>query len=576
MNIEVPEMLRTGPIAHNRYEISDDQFGLTNQDPLNVETILQFLRRSWRRCALWAVIGLCAGLAFALTSRSYYTSYATLLLEDRALRPFPETAAAPEPVDASYPDSQIQVIQSNEVIGRVVDEYDLTNDAEFGRGVRGLRATLAEKLPFLSPILVRGGSEPTRQAVQHLTIIRVKDALSVTRIGVSNAVEIGFTSQDPDRAAAISNAIAKAYIDSRLDLKRRARDEAISQLRDRLNEARERAFSPGQPSQDRTARAPDPGSDPRERFREQQNTTETYRGLYNNFLQRYTEAVQQVPFAGARVITQAEPPLERSWPSIFIALALGGLGGAAIGFGRSLWRQVTDRSIQTCGDLQRTTGLDCIAEIRRVKERQWKKTDHKVEDLQEAYLRDSATVSDAMAKAAVYLQSTRMNSSGSLIGITALKEGGGASSIAAHLARTFARSGQKTLLIDANWRAPVPQGGHPDPAQDRSIFHKLVSTSVGAETLDVLVFRGSHAITDLNASQAISGALLRVQGEYACVVVDFHSLDKTADVAASISLLNDLIIVTEAQKTPPERLWNALRSLPREKISIILNKVRDR
>jgi MinD-like ATPase involved in chromosome partitioning or flagellar assembly len=90
------------------------------------------------------------------------------------------------------------------------------------------------------------------------------------------------------------------------------------------------------------------------------------------------------------------------------------------------------------------------------------------------------------------------------------------------------------------------------------------------------VFRGSHAITDLNASQAISGALLRVQGEYACVVVDFHSLEKTADVAASISLLNDLIIVTEAQKTPPERLWNALRSLPREKISIILNKVRDR
>jgi hypothetical protein len=51
MNIEVPEMLRTGPIAHNRYGLSDEQFGLTNQDPLNVETILQFLRRSWRQCS---------------------------------------------------------------------------------------------------------------------------------------------------------------------------------------------------------------------------------------------------------------------------------------------------------------------------------------------------------------------------------------------------------------------------------------------------------------------------------------------------------------------------------------------
>jgi uncharacterized protein involved in exopolysaccharide biosynthesis len=575
MNIEVPEMLRTGPIAHNRYELSDEQFGLTNQDPLNVETILQFLRRSWRRCALWAIIGLCAGLAFALMSRSYYTSYATLLLEDRAVRPFPEAPANPEPADAAYADSQIQVIQSNEVIGRVVEQYDLTNDAEFGRGVRGLRATLAEKLPFLGPILVKQGSEPTERAVQYLTILRVKDSLSVSRVGVSNAVDIGFTSRDPERAATITNAIAKAYIDNRLELKRRARDEGISQLRDRLAEAREKAFNSDQPLQDRPARSPEIGSDPRERFRELQNTTETYRGLYNSFLQRYTEAVQQIPFAGARVITQAEPPLERSWPSAFIALALGGLGGAAIGFGRSLWRQVADRSIRTCSDLQRATGLDCVAEIRWVKERQWKRTDHKAGDLQEAYLRNSASMGDAVARAAVYLQSTRMSSNGSLIGITALKEGEGASSIAAHLARTFAQSGQKTLLIDANWRAPVPQGGSPDPAQDRSIFHKLVSINVGSESLDILVFRGSYPITDLNASQAISAALLRVQGEYACVIVDFHPLEKTADVAASISLLNDLIIVTEARKTPPERLWNALRSLPREKVSIILNKIND-
>ena len=191
-------------------------------------------------------------------------------------------------------------------------------------------------------------------------------------------------------------------------------------------------------------------------------------------------------------------------------------------------------------------------------------------------MKGSASMSDALAKAAVYLQSTRMSSNGSLIGVTSLKEGEGASSIAAHLARTFAQSGQKTLLIDANWRAPVHQGGGSAPAQDRSIFHKLVSIDVGSETLDILVFRGGYPITDLNASQAISAALLRVQGEYACIIVDFHSLEKTADVAASISLLNDLIIVTEARKTPPERLWNALRSLPREKVSIILNKINDR
>ncbi len=185
-------------------------------------------------------------------------------------------------------------------------------------------------------------------------------------------------------------------------------------------------------------------------------------------------------------------------------------------------------------------------------------------------------MTDAVARAAVYLQSTRMNSSGTMIGITAVSDGEGASSIAAHLAKTFAQSGQKTLLIDANWRIPVHHGGDADGAQDRRIFHKLVSVDVGLDTLDVLILRGGYPITDLNASQAIGAALLRVQGEYACVIVDFHALEKTADVAASISLLNDLIIVTEAKKTPPERLWNALRSLPREKVSVVLNKAADR
>jgi Mrp family chromosome partitioning ATPase len=571
MNIEVPDMLRTGPIAHNRYELPDDQFGLTNQDPLNIETILQFLRRAWKRCVLWAVIGLCVGLGLALASQSYFTSYVTLLLEDRALRPFPEVPAAPELPDAAYADSQIQVIQSNEVIGRVVDEFDMSNDSEFGRGVRGLRAKLADALPLLGPYILNQ-AEPTPQAVQHLTIVRVRDALAVNRIGMSNAIEIGFTSRDPARAAVIANAVAKAYIASRLELKQRAREEAIVQLRDRLAEARDKAFNPDRPS---PLAAPETGDQTRERFRELQSTTETYRGIYNSLLQRYTDAVQQVPFTGARIITPAEPPLDRSWPSTFIALALGGLGGAAIGFARSLLREVTDRSIRTCSDLQRSTGLDCIAEIKRIEDRQWKRADGEAGELQRAYLKNSASMSDAVAKAAVYLHSTRMNSNGSLIGITALKEGEGASSVAAHLARTFALSGQKTLLIDANWRATVIHHEDPDQAQDRSIFHQLVSINVGAVNLDVLVLRGRYSITDLNASQAISAALLRVKGEYACVIVDFHSLEKTADVTASISLLNDLIIVAEAKKTPPERLWNALRSLPREKISIILNKACD-
>jgi len=569
-------MLRTGPIATNRYELPDGQFGSNEQDPVNVQSILEFFRRSRRACLIWALIGLCIGIAFILFSRSYYTAYTTLLLEDRTIRPFPEAPASFEPADTAYADSQVQVLLSKEVVGRVVDQYNLVEDDEFGHFPRGMRARLVETLPFLSAVIRNPAAEQTPQSLQFLTIIRVSSALSVRRIGISNAVEISFTSRDPHRAAEIANAIAKAYIDSRLELKQRAREDAAAQLRERLAEAREKAFNSDPPTQEKILRSPESGEQARERFRELQNTTETYRVLYNSFLQRYTEAVQQFSLPGARVITPAEPPLDRSWPLAFLVLPLTMVGGAAGGLAYSLLRQVTDQTLRNCRDLQRATGLDCLAEVGLVKQHGWLTIHHEPDDLQSSYVKASAPFGDAIAKAAVYLQATRLNSNGSVIGVTALEEGVGSSSVAAHLARVFAQSGQKTLLLDANWRMPDPYLHTDHSSHGGALYQRSVSVDLGSGVMDILIIRGGSDITDLLASQSIMAALLRMQADYACMVIDFHALERTADVVACLSTLDDLILVAEAGRTSAESLRNALRSLPREKVSLVLNKVHDR
>jgi succinoglycan biosynthesis transport protein ExoP len=276
MNIEGSNMLRTGPMVRDQYKPPEEQFGLKDQDPVDVEAILRFVKRSWRLCLLWVVIGLSLGIVFIFASRSYYTASAVLLLEDRTVRPFAEAGATnPEPADSAYTDSQVQVIQSKEVIGRVVNEFNLTNDSEFGRGARGMRATLIKVLPFLSSVIPDRSLGMTEQMVQHLTIIRVNDALSVTRVGLSNAVEVSFTSQDPQKSSTLANAVAEAYINSRIELKRQAREDAAAQLRERLAEAREKAFNSDQPGPS----SPGAADQARERFREVQNTTETYRAL---------------------------------------------------------------------------------------------------------------------------------------------------------------------------------------------------------------------------------------------------------------------------------------------------------
>src|SRR5262249_31551094 len=113
------------------------------------------------------------------------------------------------------------------------------------------------------------------------------------------------------------------------------------------------------------------GEQARTQLRELQNNAETYRALYNNFLQRaYTE--YDPPLSGARVITPAEPPAERSWPRAILILAFAVVGGAAAGGGHALLRQATDHSLRTVEDVQRSTGLDRVAVVSVIRRRAWK------------------------------------------------------------------------------------------------------------------------------------------------------------------------------------------------------------
>ena len=74
-------------------------------------------------------------------------------------------------------------------------------------------------------------------------------------------------------------------------------------------------------------------------LRELESNAQTYRALYDNFLQRYMELVQQqsFPITEARVITAATRPLSKSKPKDDIGIGFGGAAG--LGF-RFRWRGV--------------------------------------------------------------------------------------------------------------------------------------------------------------------------------------------------------------------------------------------
>jgi len=420
------------------------------RDVVNMDAVIRFIRREWRRCVTWMLASVCAGIAFIVLSPAYYTASSTILLEDRTLRPPAELVGVAIATDPAYSESQVQVLQSDEVLGRVVDQNRLGENEEFGKAGGGLRALVS----YLASAFLGPRAQVTPR---HTATVNIRRGLSIKRVSTSNVVEIEFTSRNPVSAVMIANAIGQTYIDTQLELKRQARADAASQLQDRLAELRKKAFPLDQRAPDALPRTAAAGDQAEGQFRELQNSAETYRILYNNFLQRgYTESVEDSSVPGARMITSAAAPAEQSWPRSRLILAAAVVCGLAGGIGHALLLQVTDRRLRSVEDVELSTSHAFVAGISKSNgQTSLTMEEPQKKGLQAVYARSEVGIYDLMGKIAAKLQAAMSHqtrskkaavksqeASTSIIGVVAPTEGAGVSLIASHLARIIAESGQ--------------------------------------------------------------------------------------------------------------------------------------
>ena len=96
---------------------------------------------------------------------------------------------------------------------------------------------------------------------------------------------------------------------------------------------------------------------------ELESNSQTYRALYDNFLQRYMELVQQqsFPITEARVISPATRPVQKTSPNPRKVLAISGLAALLLGFGIGMLRELSDRVFRTSGQIESLLKTGCIA-----------------------------------------------------------------------------------------------------------------------------------------------------------------------------------------------------------------------
>lgn len=255
--MKINRQAEPGPNPVVRFDWAADS---ERDDKINVRRLLGTL--SYRR---WLVIIPAVLLTFlaaiiALRTPDWYTSAARVMVNAEEAKIVDiESVLSTLPNDARLMEGEIAVITSNERLDAVLSELDLYDKPPFGgfeeEGGLGLEAALAGWIRRLSESVKipnapspDGGVASDDQAglalnldeAQIDAIRTLRQALTVSQIGLSQVISIAVVAEDPVLAARLANAIAHEYIDSRIQVKIDATREATAWLGQRVETLRER------------------------------------------------------------------------------------------------------------------------------------------------------------------------------------------------------------------------------------------------------------------------------------------------------------------------------------------------
>ena len=98
-------------------------------------------------------------------------------------------------------------------------------------------------------------------------------------------------------------------------------------------------------------------------LRDLESQAQVYHTIYDNFLQRYMEAIQQesFPITEARVISAAAAPSGKSSPRTAYVLAIAGFLGIILSFAAAVLREAVDRVFRTTRQVEELLQTSCLA-----------------------------------------------------------------------------------------------------------------------------------------------------------------------------------------------------------------------
>ncbi|ANK86871.1 MULTISPECIES: polysaccharide biosynthesis tyrosine autokinase [Rhizobium] len=319
-------------------------------------------------------------------------------------------------------------------------------------------------------------------------------------------------------------------------------------------------------------------------LRELERTRDTYKNLYQSFLARYQEAIQQqsFPITAARIITTAETPTKPSAPKRSLVIAFAMFLGCAFGSGIGAFREFRDRFFRTGDDVKDMLDVESLGVMPLIENnvddptlvdpgnprsiaRGGKTTTYVEEHPLSAF-------AETLRSAKIAIDISASDQRCKVIGVVSSLPGEGKSTTAINFAKLLAMQGARCLLIDADMRNPGATraiGRHAEAGLLEAIVDNrplkdliLLDPKTKLAFLPTVArYRVPHS-SELLASRGMDQLLEFARQSFDYIIVDLPPLAPVVDARAINPKLDAVVFVIEWGKTSRKVVQSTLLSEP--------------
>ncbi|KUO68702.1 MAG: hypothetical protein APF80_04755 [Alphaproteobacteria bacterium BRH_c36] len=226
-----------------RLGADDDDASLTAGSPaVRFSSLLAATGRHLWKVALWALlVPVLAAVLFLAWPKSYQAS-TRLLVDPRGLSIVerdvtPRSEATDQLV--SVVESELRIVTSDTVLKAVIEKLNLTNDPEFNGSERFVWSPITDFIDELRASLRAATGIDHAEAPVELTALRtLGSAVKIEREPQSFIIDLSVRTNDAEKSARITNAIAEEYLTSRFSARSAATERASATITGRLDELR--------------------------------------------------------------------------------------------------------------------------------------------------------------------------------------------------------------------------------------------------------------------------------------------------------------------------------------------------